>query len=85
MPKPISVIIVEAIFVGLLLIPFTYIGGFFAKFVTSKPDLADVCKTWNDNYIMEVNLFIAGFLFHIVFQVTGLNEWYAKKYCSMYM
>lgn len=73
-------VIIEAIVVGLLLIPFTYIAGWIARSIVKKPSLPDVCASWNKNYIMEINLFIAGFLFHIVCELVGLNKWYAKNY-----
>lgn len=73
-------VIIEAIVVGVLLIPFTYVAGFIARNIVKKPSLPDVCQSWNKNYIMEVNLFIAGFLFHIVCELVGLNRWYALNY-----
>lgn len=76
----VQTIIIEAVVVGLLLIPITYVAGYFAKMITSKPSLPEICSTWNENGIMEVNIFIAGFLFHILAQVTGLNEWYVRNY-----
>jgi hypothetical protein len=72
-------VLVEAIIVGIALIPFTYIAGFLAKLVTTKPNLPEICDEWNENYIMEVNLFLAGFLFHITFEVLGLNKWYCQN------
>ena len=78
--KPLRTVLIEAIVVGLLLIPFTYVAGYIAKMIVSKPSLPDICRKWNENYIMEVNLFLAGFLFHIVLEYLGINEWYAKNY-----
>ena len=71
-------VLVEAIVVGLLLIPFTYIAGALAKRLVGKPALPDICKTWNKYYIMEVNLFLAGFLFHIWAELAGLNKYYVQ-------
>ena len=73
-------VIVEAIVVGLLLIPMTYIAGIIARLIVQKPSLPDVCSKWNENYIMEVNLFLAGFFFHIICEVIGVNRWYVKQY-----
>ena len=80
--KSITTILIESIVVGLLLIPFTYVAGYLAKMIVSKPSLPDICKKWNKNYIMEINLFIAGFLFHLTLEVLGINEWYAKNYIT---
>ena len=82
MSKPVSTVLIEAVVVGLLLIPFVYISGFLAKSIVGKPSLPEICSSWNENYIMEVNLFLAGFLFHIALQVAGINEWYVKNYYS---
>lgn len=78
--KPFTTVLIEACVVGICLIPFAYIAGFIAKQIVSKPSLPEVCNKWNENYIMEINLFIAGFLFHLVFEYTGINKWYAENY-----
>lgn len=82
MSKPVSTVLLEAVVVGIVLIPFVYISGYFAKLVVGKPSLPEICSSWNENYIMEVNLFMAGFLFHVVFQILGINQWYADNYYS---
>ena len=73
-------VLFEACIVGLLMIPAVYISGFVSRMITFKPSLPDICKKWNENYIMEVNLFLAGFLFHIVAEYSGLNRWYCQNY-----
>ena len=75
-------LLLEAIVVGLLLIPATYVAGFFARMISSKPSLPEVCSGWNKYYIMEVNLLFAGIIFHIVAEISGLNRWYVKQYRS---
>lgn len=75
-------LLIEATAVGLLLIPCTYLAGYIVKLVGKKPTLPEVCSTWNEFYIMELNLFLAGFLFHIICQVVGLNSWYCKNYIA---
>ena len=82
MSKPVSTVLIEAVVVGLVLIPFVYISGYLAKWLVGKPSLPEICSSWNQNYIMEVNLFMAGFLFHIAFQILGINQWYADTYYS---
>ena len=76
-------ILLEAIIVGLALIPFTYITGYIAKYAVGKPMLPDVCKEWNKYYIMEINLFLAGMLFHVVAELTGVNRYYCKMHLQM--
>ena len=52
---------VEGFFVGLsIVIIGTLVSGIFA--LTMKSDLPPVCKDWNKNYIMELSLFLTGFL-----------------------
>jgi hypothetical protein len=80
MPKTIITVLIEAVVVGLVLIPMAYIAGYFAKHLVGKPSLPEICSKWNENHIMEVNLFLAGFLFHIVCQVSGVNKWYVDNY-----
>ena len=78
--KSIKTVLIEACVVGILLIPFTHLAALLAKPLMKSPMLPDVCKTWNKYRVMEVNLFIAGFLFHIVMEAAGINKWYAKNY-----
>jgi hypothetical protein len=73
-------VFIESVFVGLFLIPVVYLAAFFTKLIVTKPTLPEICATWNENYIMEINLFIAGFLFHMICQYSGINEWYVKQY-----
>lgn len=70
----------EAVVVGLLMIPVTYLAAFFAKRLVDKPTLPEICSTWNKYYIMELNLFIAGFLFHLLSEWSGLNKYYVQNY-----
>ena len=81
-PQPVNgPIIIEGIIVGLLLIIFTYIAASIVHFMGLKPVLPSICDSWNKNYVMEVTLFLSGFLFHIFFEISGFNKKYviAKK------
>lgn len=78
--KSLQTVIIEALVVGILLIPFTYLGAFLAQPILKKPMLPDVCNKWNEFYVMEINLLVAGFLFHFVLEYLGVNAWYAKNY-----
>ena len=78
--RSLNKILLEAVVVGLLLIPVTYIAGSIAKQITSKPALPDICKSWNKYYMMEVNVFLAGFVFHLLAEFSGLNAFFVKQY-----
>jgi hypothetical protein len=80
MTKSFTTVFIEACVVGLLLIPFTYLAGYIAKPLLKKPSLPDICGTWNKYRVMEINLFVAGFLFHMFFEYTGLNKKYVDNY-----
>ena len=80
MNKPFITVFIEACVVGICLIPFTYLAGLLAQQLVSKPSLPEVCQSWNENYIMEINLFLAGFLFHLVFEYMYINKWYVDNY-----
>jgi hypothetical protein len=73
-------VIVESIVVGLLLIPVMYLAGFLVRKLVKKPSLPEVCSTWNENNIMEWNIFFAGFLFHLISEYSGFNKWYIQQY-----
>ena len=73
-------IVIESIVVGILLIPITIIAGWLVTAIVNKPSLPEVCATWNKHNIMEINLFVAGFLFHMISEYSGLNNWYCKNY-----
>jgi hypothetical protein len=71
-------LIFEATIVGLMIV----IIGTIVSFVLGKSfsvDLPPVCKDWNKNYVMEISLFITGFLGHLFGEVSGVNKWYCKK------
>lgn len=44
-----------------------------------KVDLPPVCENWNKNYVMEITLFLTGFLGHLFFEWSGINEWYCTN------
>jgi len=79
--KSFSTVLLESIFVGVVLILFTYIASFLLRlFNYPKKSLPEICSEWNDFYVMEVSLFVAGFLFHMFFEYTNLNKWYVDNY-----
>ena len=71
-------LLIEALVVGIS----TIIMGTIISYLlgnTFKVDLPPVCKDWNKNYIMEISLFLTGFLSHILFEFIGANKWYCKN------
>ncbi len=79
--KDIRILSLEAFAVGFLLIIFVYIASFILRVVgypTVKTPL--VCQDWDRTYIMEATLVLAGVLFHVGFEITGLNKMYVDNY-----
>ena len=71
-------IIVEALWVGILIVVICSVVSFVVgKIIPNK--LPNVCKNWNKNYVMEICLFLTGFLGHLLFEITGINKWYCKN------
>ena len=68
----------EALFVGFMTVFIGSIVG-YAVGKMNNIDLPDVCKKWNKNHIMEVSLFLTGFIIHITCEYSGLNTWYCKN------
>jgi ABC-type antimicrobial peptide transport system permease subunit len=71
-------LIIEAIVVGIVMMVIGNIVGYFVgkQFAT---DLPPVCKDWNKNYLMEICLFLTGFIGHLLFELIGANKWYCKN------
>ena len=66
--KTYSTILIEAIVVGVGLVV-----------------LVELLKIFNKNYLKNemMLLFVAGFIFHVLCEYTGVNVWYAKNYCKL--
>ncbi len=80
MKGPITIIF-EGIVVGLALIIFAYASSALLHYVGYPvPALDPQCSVWNDTKIMEASLFVAGFLFHLTAEYTGVNSWYVRHY-----
>ena len=78
MAKNISQLLLEAVFVGVFLVVLGYIIGLFTRPFLIVPQPPQ-CNHWNDKYIMEINLFLVGFVAHLLFELGGLNHWYCKN------
>lgn len=71
--KSIITVILEAAVVGICLILFVFATqGFILPYI---PKITETQQ-------LEL-LFISGFLFHIVFEYTKINEWYSREYCKL--
>jgi hypothetical protein len=72
--KSVVTVLFEAIIVGIVLVLLVYLlRTLFYQYI---PNISG-----NKQYI-EL-LFIAGALFHIIFEYTGLNMWHSKEYCKL--
>ena len=73
-PKPFLTIFLEASIVGLLLVAIIkLVKDYLLQYI---PDISG-----NKNTI-EL-FFVAGFLFHLIFEYSGINAWYSKEYCKL--
>ena len=57
----------DAFLFALLVVVVGNVVGFFVG-ATLGVDLPPVCKKWNQNYVMEISLFITGFIAYLVFK-----------------
>ena len=72
--KDYTTVLLEATFVGaILVIIVKAIDIFVGQYI----------KKVFKNYSYETTLFIAGFLFHVIFEYTGINEMYARNYLKL--
>jgi hypothetical protein len=79
--KNFNTVFLEGSVVGIFLIVFIYISAFLLiLFNYPRVELPSDCKNYNKTYIMEATAFLAGLLFHIACEYTGVNEWYVKNY-----
>lgn len=71
-------VLVEAFVVGLMTVVFGNLAGLIvAPFF--KIDLPKQCKDWNKFYVMEISLFLTGFLIHLFCEYVGINKWYCRN------
>ena len=68
----------EALAVGIIIVIVGSIVGYGMKYFFST-DLPDVCKDWNKNYVMEICLFLTGFIAHLLCEYSGINAWYCNN------
>jgi len=70
--KPLSTVFYEATFVGVALILLYILTEFAFKYLN--------IDALNYKYI---TLFVSGFIFHVIFEYSGVNLWYSKEYCKL--
>ena len=71
-------LLIEATVVGIA----TVIIGSIVGFILGKgvsTNLPKICKIWNKNHIMELCLFLTGFILHIVCEYLRINKWYCTN------
>ena len=66
----------EAIVFGIITIFIGFIGSFIARKILPIPSKTE---WFNKYHIMEVSLFITGFLMHIFLEFLEINKWYCKS------
>lgn len=71
-------VLIEASVVGFILV---LIGTCVSYLISLQFSikLPSVCKNWNKNMVMEIALFLTGFFTHILFEISGANQWYCKN------
>lgn len=72
--KPVVTVLVEAVVVGVLFVAFVHVTLWYVM-----PLVPNVS---GNKGAFELFL-VAGFLFHVVSEYTGLNMWYARGYCEL--
>jgi uncharacterized membrane protein len=60
---------------GVVLIVVGIIVSFFISIIHDS-NLPDVCKEWNKNNIMEISLFLIGFIVHILYDKFNIYKKY---------
>lgn len=71
-------LIIEGCVVGIVLVVIGIIVTNIFRGIYNN-NLPDVCKDWNKNHIMEINLFLIGFIAHMLFEWIGANKWYCNN------
>ena len=72
--KSIGLVIMEASVVGVCLILLVYLVKQYI--INMVPDIS--------GYKYDIELFfIVGFLFHVLFEYSGINLWYSVEYCKL--
>ena len=71
-------LLIEAFVVGVMTVCIGSLVGFVIGKAFSN-NLPKICKEWNKNHIMEICLFLTGFLIHLLCEFSGINKWYCQN------
>lgn len=71
-------VFIEAVVVGLMTVLFGNIAGLIVG-PFFKVNLPKDCEDWNKFYVMEISLFLTGFLIHLFCEFVGINKWYCNN------
>jgi hypothetical protein len=81
--KPSFLLFFHSIMAGLISVLLGYIATFIVR--PLRIPLPEICKSWNKNHLMEVSLFLVGFILFLILYFTGHitwnNKWYFQ-FCS---
>ena len=73
-------LLIEAVVVGVIVVIVGTLVAFSLRlFYPYKVELPKQCKQWNKYFVMEMCLFLTGFVAHILCEFSGLNKWYCKN------
>ena len=71
----ITKLLIEAFVVGIATVVLGYVGSYLAVKILPTPKKGEY---FNKYYVMELSLFLTGFLAHLLFEFFYLNRWYCK-------
>ena len=71
-------LLIEAVVVGISVVIIGSLVGYVVGRSLSV-DIPKLCKEWNKNHIMEITLFLTGFILHLVCEFSGVNGWYCDN------
>ena len=73
-------VLLEAIVVGISTVIMGSIVGYIIGMIVNygKTDVSHKNQDWNKYFIMEIALFLTGFLLHIFYEIAGLNKMYCE-------
>ncbi len=72
-------LLIEATTVGLAVLFIGTIVGFIIGSSSLSVSIPKSCHDWNKNHIMEISLFMTGFILHLLCEYSGINRWYCKN------